>query len=117
MILEACSQMPPTLVLMKPLRRVAQPAGHLLGAFHSIIAIRNTSLYLMTSAAVSWASTVCFMLLLFRQGRHVCASFLSESWLTGSLPALCASADHAKEGKDWDSKVRGRTNMQTHRRT
>ena len=82
MILEACSQMPPTLALMKPLRRVAQPAGHLLAAFNSIIAIRDTSLYLMTSAAVSWASTVCFMLLIGR-GRHACASCLSESWLTG----------------------------------
>ena len=89
MILEACSQVPPTVALMRPLQRVAQPAGHLLAAFHSIIAIRDTSLYLMISAAVSWASTVCFMLLLVGQGRHIFALFLSESWLTGSLPALC----------------------------
>ena len=71
MILEACSHMPPTVALMKPLQRVAQPAGNLIAAFRSIIAIRDTSLYLMTSAAVSWASTVCFTLLLFGQGRHV----------------------------------------------
>ena len=89
MILEACSQMPPTLAVMKPLRRVAQPAGHLLAAFRSIIAVRDTSLYLMTSAVVAWASTVCFMLLLIGQGRCICDSLLSVSWLTGSLPALC----------------------------
>ena len=95
MIIEACSQMPPTLALMKPLRRVAQPAGHLLAAFRSIIAVRDTLLYLMTSAAVAWASTVCFTHLLMGQGSHICALLLSESWLPGTLPALCVSLSHA----------------------
>jgi len=68
MLLKASSPMPLAVAYLKPLRGWMQPVGQLSAAVSSLGAIRDTLLYLMTGAAVSWLSVWCFVLLLHGQG-------------------------------------------------
>lgn len=80
-LLKACSPMPLAVTMMKPLRGAMHQLGHLSAAFSSLRAVRDTVLFLTTSAAVAWASICCFLLLLHRQGRQCIPNVLLVSLL------------------------------------
>ena len=84
-LLKAYSPMPLAVAYTKPLQRWKQPVAHLSAAMGSLHAIQSTLAYLTTSAAVSWASLWCIMLLLHGKG-------VLETW--GSPPCpWCANKD------------------------
>ena len=67
-LLKACSPMPLAVAFLKPLQGWKRPVGQLSAAIGSLSAIQSTLMYLMSSAAVSWAASGCFMVLLHGKG-------------------------------------------------
>ena len=68
-LVKPCSPMPPAVAYLKPLQRWKRPVAQLSAAMGSLRAIQNTFTYLLSSAAVSWASVWCFTVLLHGNSR------------------------------------------------
>lgn len=115
MLLKASSPMPLAVAYLKPLRGWMQPVGQLSAAVSSLSAIRDTLLYLMTSAAVSWLSVWCFVLLLHGQGmlhlkldlsayRNVISHFLFACTPLHPTAALSLNTGAECTGNLWERK-------------